>query len=104
MKCDSYQLNHLQVKFTDLQNKELINLRTKSIQEALKLNKYSNDWISYIWINCIHISGNATPYKDSLDCVGVCHLGVSIRGKDGIHTKVKSSKKATKVKKKVLNE
>ena len=155
MKCDSYQLNYLQVNFTDLQNKELIKLRTKSIQEALKLKQllcshqinivtiesvtsgliastltdvsqggsylygglvvYDIDakrkWADVTTPNVynkvaakqmaegtlknsraiisIAISGNATPYKDSLDCLGVCHLGVSIRGKDGIHTKVK---------------
>ena len=36
----------------------------------------------------IAISGNATPFKDSLDCVGVAHLGVSVREKESLKTKV----------------
>ena len=38
---------------------------------------------------CVSITGNASPYVDSVNCIGVAHLGVSIRTPTGLKTKTK---------------
>lgn len=37
------------------------------------------------------ITGNTTPYKDSLNCTGVAHISVSLRTNKGIKTNVKKN-------------
>lgn len=68
-------------RWTDVTSKNVYNkVAVKEMAEGALKNSRA--------MTSIAISGNATPFKDSLDCVGIAHVGVSIREKDGFKTKV----------------